>query len=174
MQEVHGQILPTKNLAMGFINPCTWVSYRMNLTRLSALLLISAAGCYTTVPVGDATPLPGKEVVVLLTDAGSKQLSGPLGQATTQVRGRYLDSSPDTLRLGMIATTLSNGEDRLWNGEIVAIPRQFIATLGQQEISQGKTAGVTVLGVLAAVAVKAGFSGITGTKSKGTGPPAGQ
>lgn len=159
---------------MDFITPCTQVSYMMNANCLAALLVISTAGCYNTVPVGDATPVPGKEVVVLLTDAGTKQLSGPLGQATTQIRGRYIDSSPDTLHLGMIATTLTDGEEHLWNGEAVGIPRQYIATLGQKEISQGKTAGVSVLALLAAAAIKIGFSGITGTSGKTGGPPAGQ
>jgi hypothetical protein len=153
---------------------CTGVSYRMNATRLAALLLVSAVGCYNTVPVANTTPAAGEELVVQLTDAGSAQLSGALGQTTTHVRGLYVDSTPDTLRLGVIATTLVNGEERLWNHETVAIPRQYIATLARKELSSGKTAGAAVLGVLAAVAVKMGFSGVTGTNGHNGGPPAGQ
>jgi hypothetical protein len=163
-----------KSLAMDFIIPRTRVSFRMNANRLSLLLLVSAAACYNTVPVGNTTPVVGKELVIQLTDAGSAQLSGALGQTTTEVRGLYVDSSPDTVRLGIIATTLANGEERLWNHEIVGIPRQYIARLGQKELSSGKTAGVAVLAVLAAAAVKIGFSGVTGSNGRNGGPPAGQ
>lgn len=146
----------------------------MNATRLTALIFISSVGCYNVIPVANTTPAAGKELVVQLTDAGSAQLSGALGQATTMVRGAYLDSSSDTLRLAMIATTLANGEERLWNREIVGIPRQYVARLGQKELSPTKTAAVAALGILSAVAVKIGFSGITGTNSRGGGPPVGQ
>jgi len=111
---------------------------------------------------------------VLLTDAGSAQMSGPLGQATTQVRGLYVDSPPDTLRLAMIATTLADGEEHLWNKEVVGIPRQYVATTARKVLSSSKTTGVATLGALAAVAVKFAFSGVTHTGGKTTGPPAGQ
>jgi hypothetical protein len=146
----------------------------MNAIRLASLLLVSVFGCYNTVPVGNTTPVAGKELVVQLTDAGSGQLSGALDQTTTQVRGLYLDSSPDTLRLAMIATTLADGEERLWDKEIVGIPRKYIATTGQKVLSPSKSTGVAVLGVVVAIAVKVGFSGFTGTKGKTTGPPTGQ
>jgi hypothetical protein len=146
----------------------------MNANRLTALLWLATAGCYNTVPLSNATPVVGKELVVQLTDAGSTQLSGPLGQTTTQVRGLYLDSTPDTLHLAMIATTMVNGEERLWNRENVGIPRQYVATVGQKVLSSGKTAGVAALGIVGAIAVKLGFSGITGTKGKTGGPPTGQ
>lgn len=146
----------------------------MSSTRFVLVLLISTAACYNTVPVGTSTPVPGKELVLLLTDAGTAQLSGPLGQATTQVRGLYVDSSPDTLHLAMIATTLADGEERLWNKEIVGIPRQYVATTGQKVLSSSKTTSVAALGALAVVAVKAAFSGLTHTGGKTTGPPSGQ
>ena len=146
----------------------------MKATRLAAWLVVSTAGCYNTIPLGDAAPVVGQEMVVQLTDAGTRQLSGPLGQATTEVRGLYVDSSPDTVHLSMIATTLANGEDRLWSKETVGIPMQYVATISRKVLSPSKSAGASVIGIGVVIAVKAAFSGITGTKSKGTGPPAGQ
>lgn len=159
---------------MGFFTLCTMVSYSMKPIRIVPLLLVLTSGCYNTVPLGGVTPAAGTELVVQLTDAGSRGLSGPLGQATTQVRGLYVDSSADTLRLAMIATTLANGEDRLWNKEVVGIPRQYVATTSEKVLSSSKSTGVAVLGVVGAIAVKLGFSGITGTKGKSTGIPVGQ
>ena len=159
---------------MDFITLCPVVSYSMKSTRIVPLLFVLASGCYNTVPLGDVTPAAGKELVVQLTDAGSRDLSGSLGQATTQVRGLYVDSSGDTLRLAMIATTLANGEERLWNKEVVGIPRKYVATTSEKVLSSSRSTGVAVLGVVGAIAVKLGFSGITGTKGKSTGIPVGQ
>jgi len=116
----------------------------MKISSLAAPLLVLTTGCYNTVPLAGVTPVAGKELVVQLTDAGSRELS------------------------------VANGEERLWNKEIVGIPRQYIATTGQKVLSSSKTIGVAALSAVAAIAVKIGFSGITGTKGKTTGPPVSQ
>ncbi|MEO5588901.1 MAG: hypothetical protein ABIS03_04885 [Gemmatimonadaceae bacterium] len=143
----------------------------MQITRLALPLWLLTAGCYSTVPLRGLPPAPGREVVVQLNDSGSRQLSGQLGPATIQLRGKPLASQGDTMKLAMIATTLANGEERLWNQEVVSISREYIATTGERVLSKSRTAGVVALVVAGLVAATLGLNGLTGTRTSGRRPP---
>jgi hypothetical protein len=63
-------------------------------------------------------------------------------------------SSTDTsLVLAVTSVDHLRGEPDRWGGENVAVPRDFISTVGERRLSRGRTA--IVLGVVAAAAVVA-------------------
>lgn len=142
--------------------------------RWSGIVLLAAVGCYDAFPLVTPAPQPGRELVVQLTDAGSENLARFVGPRATEIRGRYLGSSPDTLRVAVLGVTMRNEEERFWQQEQLGIPRSAIATLRERRLSRPRTAGVMVLLAAAAALVKIGFDGSPGTSGSHQGPPAGQ
>ena len=138
------------------------------------IVLIASLGCYAAVPLATPAPSPGSELVVQLTDAGSENLARFVGPRATEIRGRYLSSSPDTLRVAVLGVTMRNEEERFWQQEQLGIPRGAIATLREKRLSRPRTAGVVALAAAAAVLVKIGFGGSPGSSGSHQGPPAGQ
>lgn len=142
--------------------------------RTSLMFLLVSVGCYAAVPIDTSAPQPGRELVVQLTDSGSANLARLVGPRATEIRGRYLGSSPDTLRVAVLGVTIRNEEERFWQQEQIGIPRSAIATLRERRLSRPRTAGVVVLAAAAAFLVKLGFDGSPGSSGSHTGPPAGQ
>ena len=142
--------------------------------RWSGIVLLASLGCYDAVPLATPAPEPGRELVVQLTDAGSENLARIVGPRATEIRGRYLGGSADTLRIAVIGVTMRNEEERFWQHELVAIPRIAIATVRERQLSRPRTAAVLALVAAAAVLVKIGFGGSPGSSGSHTGPPAGQ
>jgi hypothetical protein len=112
--------------------------------------------------------------VVQLTDAGSENLARFVGPRATEIRGRYLGSSPDTLRVAVLGVTMRNEEERFWQQEQLGIPRSAIATLRERRLSRPRTAGVVALAAATAILVKIGFGGSPHSSGSHQGPPAGQ
>ena len=142
--------------------------------RLSGIVLFASLGCYAAVPLTTPAPQTGSEVVVQLTDAGSESLARLVGPRATEIRGHYLASPPDTLRVAVLGVTTRNEEERFWQHEPLGIPRSAIATLRERRLSTPRTAAVVALAAAAAVLVKIGFGGSPGTTGSHQGPPAGQ
>lgn len=135
--------------------------------------MLALVGCYEAVPIATATPQPNREIVVQLTDSGSQELARIIGPGATEVRGRYLDSSTDSLRLAVLGVTGRNQEERFWNLERVAIPRLAVGTLRERRLSRTRTGVVAVLAIAAAALVKVGFDGNPGNTGNLPEPPLG-
>lgn len=121
---------------------------------LLGLCLVGAGGCYTTVPLGSGPPRPDREVVLEFTDEGAQRLGGLLGRAVVSARGKPLEWTADTVALAMAATTNARGGEQFWQGERVAIPRQFVVRTRERALDRRRTAIAIVGGVAVAVLVQ--------------------
>lgn len=138
------------------------------------MIVLASLGCYQAVPLSTPAPELGREVVVQLTDAGSEHMARLVGPRATEIRGRYIGSSTDTLRVEVLGVTMRNEEERFWQREHLGIPRSAVATLSERRFSRSRTAGVVALAAAAAFLVKLGFDGSAGSSGRRQGPPSGQ
>ncbi len=137
-----------------------------------ALVVLLSMGCYSSVPV-ETEPRPGQEIVVGLTDVGSKELAQYLGPKVSVVNGRYLGTAADSLQLSVTSTETRTGEEHFWTGEDVSISKQAVATLSEKKISTLRSALLTAGIIGAVLAVRGGIVSSAGN-GKRTPPPAGQ
>lgn len=144
---------------------------------LALLLVPQLAGCfqYTGVP---ATGRPvGAEVAVGITDRGREAMTPLVGSDVRRINGRVVQSTDTALVLSVTSVDHLRGLPDRWGGESIAVPRDFISTVGERRLSRGRTA--IVLGVVAAAAVAAtrialeafGTGGGGGDRPPGEGPP---
>lgn len=131
---------------------------------------LTFTACYSTVPV--SAPPPGRaEVILDMTPAATEQMSSFLGRGTVSVRGRLLEWQPDSIVISMLATELSQGDEQLWKGERVAVPRAAVARITERRIQRGRT-GLLALASVAVIVTAIGVisNGIGGTSGGGTKP----
>jgi hypothetical protein len=122
-----------------------------------AFLLIAPAAlaaCYRTVPLESEPPPENQEVVLDFTATGAERLGGLLGPAIASARGRSVSWGTDSIRISMIATTTTRGDEQFWHGETVSIPREAIARFHERRFDRGRTALAVAASVAAAVAVQ--------------------
>ena len=132
------------------------------------LLLPSATGCYTNVPVWEGTPAPQSDVTVGLTDRGRTRLAAQIGPGARHVTGRLV-SSTDSAYVLRVTTVdyINNSSTGTWSGEEVALPRDLVSGVTERRFSRGRTwltVGVTVAALaLATTVVIKGFGADPGT-----------
>lgn len=126
----------------------------VSLSLLLGLCLVGAGGCYTTVPLRSEPPRHDREVVLEFTDEGAQRLGGLLGRAVVSARGKPLEWTSDTVALAMIATTNARGGEQFWQGERVAVPRQFVVRTRERALDRRRTAIAIAGGVAVAVLVQ--------------------
>jgi hypothetical protein len=143
------------------------------MMRVSPIVLIVLCGCYVNVPLTTA-PAPGSRVHVALTDRGSVELAQYLGPRVSGVDGRLVQSSDSTVSVSVSQVVMQSGDEQLWKGESVAIPREAIASVQGRKLSFWRS-GI-IGGALAAAALLIGSQaggGSSGGGKKGGPPPAG-
>lgn len=144
---------------------------------LALLLVPQLAGCFQYVGV-PATGRPGgAEVAVSITDRGREAMTPLVGANVRRINGRVVESTDSALVLAVTSVDHLRGLPDRWGGESVAVPRDFISTVGERRLSRGRTA--MVLGMVAvAVAVVSriaiegfGTGGGDDDRPPGEGPP---
>lgn len=142
--------------------------YRLVCCAPSVALL---SGCYAYVPPPEssAAPLPGREVRVELTDAGTAALAPKVGPGVTAVVGRVVSADDSALTLAVTTTEKRNGLEDLWKGENVAVQRAQVATLQERRFSRSRTAVAAGIGVGLAAIFYAALGGSLGGGSGGGG-----
>jgi hypothetical protein len=143
------------------------------MTRVSPIVLILLCGCYVHVPM-TTTPAPGSRVHVALTDQGSIDLAQYLGPRVAGVDGRLVQTSDSAVSVSVTQVVTQSGDDQLWKGENVAIPRGAIASVQGRKLSfwrSGIIGGAVAAAAFIIGAQAGGSSG--GGKKGGGGPPAG-
>lgn len=144
------------------------------MMRVSPVVLLLLCGCYVNVPLATA-PEPGARVHVALTDQGSVNLAQYLGRGVASVDGRLLQSDDSVVSVSVSQVVTQSGDDQLWKGESVAIPREAIASLQGRKVSfwrSGLIGGAVAVAALI-VGSQAG-GGSSGGGKKGGPPPVGQ
>jgi len=144
------------------------------MMRVSPIVLLILCGCYVNVPVA-TTPAPGSRVHVALTDRGSVDLAQYLGRGVAGVDGRLIQSDDSSVSVAVSQVVFQSGDDQLWKGESVAIPRNAVATVQRRKLSFWRSG--LIGGAVAAAALLIGSR--TGGSSSGGGkkggpPPVGQ
>lgn len=138
-----------------------------------AAVVISAmtvTSCYSTIPARTAPPA-GAELVLDMTPAATEKMGGFLGRGTISVRGRLLSWQPDSIVVAVLATEVAQGDEQLWRGERVAVPRDAVARLTERRVNRGRTSLAIFAGVafvVTAVGIISG--GVGGTSGGGTKP----
>lgn len=134
----------------------------MAALAVSAAAVLSA--CYDYVRPPRDAPVPGSEVRVALTDAGSLAVAPSVGPRVETVDGRLTSVGADSVVLGATETTQYDGTESTWRGERVAVPRSAISSMSVRRLNGTKTALIGVAAVGALVALIAGFKlGKTGS-----------
>jgi hypothetical protein len=138
---------------------------------LALLLVPQLAGCFQYVGVPATGRPAGAEVAVGITDRGREVMTPLVGANVRRINGRVVSSSDTALVLAVTSVDHLRGEPDRWGGENIAVPRDFISTVGERRLSRGRTA--IVLGVAAvavAVASRIALEGF-GTGGGGERPP---
>jgi hypothetical protein len=123
-------------------------------------------GCYTYIPVaGRAVPVTGDGRVVL-TDAGTAAMAGPLGPNVREIDGIILRATADSVVMTVAQTTTTSRERFTSTGVTVAIARPLVQDISARTFSRKRslTFGAAVFAILSVA-----FSAVTAASASGTG-----
>lgn len=112
--------------------------------------LLSIAGCYQNVPLGAGRPVPGTRIAVHLTDRGTADLAGMLGPSIGTVEGALSAWTEDTLAVNVSRVRDRRGSDKVWSGEVLAIPVSVVSMVERRVLDRKRTTFL-VAGVAAAL-----------------------
>ena len=115
---------------------------------IGTLLLTTA--CYTYVP-GNAAPVTGTEVTVLLTDKGRAALSDRVGPEMDELRGRLMSGTDSSVVISMTESVTLRGVSATWTDEVLTVSREHFGSLRTKVLSRGRTS--VLAGVAGASAV---------------------
>ncbi len=135
------------------------------------LLVLFTASCFEYGNVPRARLVAGNEVRMTITPDARTTLANQIGTQVRMVAGRLRTVDTSTVTLSMMRTTLLDGTEAPWTGEIVTIPVSDIAVTEQRKISSGKTIALVAIltAVTAAIALSVGLS----TSSSASTQPSG-
>ncbi|HWP71600.1 MAG TPA: hypothetical protein VNM36_10880, partial [Gemmatimonadaceae bacterium] len=137
------------------------------------LLMASSLGCYSLTPIEGATPLPGSDVRLSLSDEGSVRMAPLIGPRIGAIDGRAMESSDTAIVLAVQAVVAQGGRSMAWSQERLAVPRNAVSSMRERTLNRGKTwlaAGLTVVGVFALGQIFGmgdGFDGLLGGGGNG-------
>ena len=143
---------------------------RFTAAPVLALTAWSLMGCYSYVPVaGRAVPVTGDGRVVL-TDAGTAAMAGPLGPKVREIEGIILRATADSVVMTVAQTTTTSRERFTSTGVTVAIARPLVQDISARTFSRKRslTFGAAVLAILSVA-----FSAVTAASASGTGDGSG-
>jgi hypothetical protein len=150
------------------------VAGRFTAAPVLALTAWSLLGCYTYVPVAgtpaSGTPVSGTPMIgdgrVVLTEAGTAAMTGPLGPNVREIDGIILRATADSVVMTVAQTTTTSRERFTSTGVTVAIARPLVQDISARTFSRKRslTFGGAVLAILSVA-----FSTITAASASGTG-----
>jgi len=135
---------------------------------LSALLACFAMGCYVAAPVAGPRPALGTRVAINLTDSGTTTMASQLGPSRGRLVGEVVATTDTSLVLAVRTVTNLRGIEETWTGEQVTVPNAAIGTIQAQRVSVGRSLGLVLAIVVAAVVAG---KVITGSGSSGEPKP---
>lgn len=116
----------------------------------SLLLILQFTGCFHYVPAPGSALRDGTVVSIGLTDAGRIALTEAIGPGVLELGGKVIASDDSTLVLAVSTVEYLDVDTPVrWSGERVAVPRQFVSTVRERQLSKSRSwlmAGVLVVG----------------------------
>jgi hypothetical protein len=111
----------------------------------SALLLGSAAGCYTYAPLPTPNPAPQTQVAVVLSDEGRVGAGPVMGPGVARIEGALVGSSDSEYILRIAGVTDIRGRESRWSGESIALRRTWVGNAYERRFSKARTYGLVGL-----------------------------
>jgi hypothetical protein len=150
-------------------------AHRVRAVIAGLLLLPSASGCYTNVPVWEGTPTPETEITVGLSDRGRSVLAGQLGPGARHVTGRLVRVTDSAYVMKVRSVDyISNSSAGTWSGEEVNVSRDLVSGVMEKRLSRGRSwlvVGAVVVGLALATTIAInGFGSDPGSTKTGGGP----
>ncbi|WP_396202025.1 hypothetical protein [Gemmatimonas sp.] len=159
-------VIRSTHLAGQNDRPRNFVAGRFAAAPVLALTAWSLMGCYTYVPVaGRGVPVTGDGRVVL-TDAGTAAMAGPLGPNVREIDGIILRATADSVVMTVAQTTTTSRERFISTGVTVAIARPLVQDISARTFSRKRslTFGAAVFAILSVA-----FSAVTAAAASATG-----
>ena len=159
-------VVRSTHLAEQNDRPRNSVAGRFTAAPVLALTAWSLMGCYTYVPVaGQAGPITG-DGRVILTDAGTAAMAGPLGPNVREIDGIILRATADSVVMTVAQTTTTSRERFTSTGVTIAIARPLVQDISARTFSRKRslTFGAAVLAILSVA-----FSTVTAASASGAG-----
>ncbi len=141
----------------------------------AALLLPTATGCYSYLPVWNREPASGSEISLTLTDHGRVALSDRLGPGARTIRGRLSEVVDSAYTIKVSGVTYIDSRTAKWTNESVYVSKNDVGGIEERRLSKSRTwlaAGVAVgAAALATLIVIKGTAGPSpDTRPTGGGP----
>jgi hypothetical protein len=139
--------------------------------RVVTLLLgnLLSVGCYSYVPVGNASTPAGAELRVELTPIGASRLAALVGPRAVRIDGRFVSVDSGGAMAVVPRSILSmDGMQSAWSGDApLLLPPDAVASARRRQFSRRRTIVTATSAAVAAVAI-----GVTAARrhDKGGGP----
>ena len=141
-------------------------------TALAVGLLHVCTACFSYAPV-QATPRPGAQVALEVTDEGRVALSERIGPGVVRLEGTLAGVEGDDLLVDATAVRQVRGYITDLGGLRVRVARRHVSRVDERRLSRTRTL-IVVGGIVAVVAaffaVKIGGKGTPGDEEPGGGP----
>ena len=135
---------------------------------MCAFAVAVSTGCFTYVPADPGAIVPGRDISIQLTDAGTVGLAALIGPGMVAMDGRVVAVDTAGLGLAVTQTTDRRSIEHLWRGELVTVTRPFIERIQQRKFSATRT-GLLGAGILAAAIAAAVGAHQLSTQSTSSG-----
>lgn len=140
-----------------------------------AILLVSVllSACYTYRPLTTPEPARGARVSAQLTTEGSRDLTAQIGPEVLHIEGSVLRTDSAGMELKVQEIESYRGIRSDWHGEMVKLPRNFVAGVQERRLSVGGTAlmgGVLAAGLYAVYRILGGSNLFEGGNGQPGGP----
>lgn len=129
---------------------------RSLVLQLFALTLV-ASSCYRFTPIEGATPAPGQEVRLSLTDEGSVRLAPLIGPRIEAIDGRIAQTTDTALVVAVQAAVTRDGRAMTWSMERLTLPRSAVSSIRTRTLDRKKSWILAGLGVVGAIALGEAF-----------------
>ena len=137
-----------------------------------AVSVATVSGCYVYAAAPPA-PAVGTHLLLEINDRGRVGLGDSIGSAAQTIEGTSIRSSDSAYALRVSRVGYVNGQSNNWTGEQLVVPRIFVTSAREQNLSKSRS-WLAASFVTAAVATFISTRGILGFGSSGKDSPGGK
>lgn len=133
---------------------------------------LAAGGCFAYRRAEPTSLQPGEGVRIVLSSAGSQELTTQVGPRVTRLEGRVIGARDTALSVAVRQLLRTPASEEFWNGDSVVVPVRVVDTVAVRRLDRRRSAlavGGTLVAVLVLrrVAQEAGVFGSNQTRPPG-------